>query len=119
VSVPELFLSTRAQSLTRSGVRHILNKHVPTAQKKCPSLKAKRVSPRVLRHTCALNTLRATGDIHKVALWFGHESVQTTEAYLRVDPSEKHQMLDEVVPPTLKRGPFRPADKLIASLRGK
>ncbi|MGA2261802.1 MAG: tyrosine-type recombinase/integrase [Acidobacteriota bacterium] len=118
-SVPELFLNARAQSLTRSGFKHILNKHVPMASQKCPSLRAKRVSPHVLRHTCALNTLRATGDIRKVALWLGHESIQTTEAYLRADPSEKHEMLEVVVPPTLKRGSFRPADKLIASLRGK
>jgi len=118
-SVPELFLNVRAQFLTRSGFKHILNKHVPTAGQKCPSLRAKRVSPHVLRHTCALNTLRATGDIRKVALWLGHESIQTTEAYLRADPSEKHEMLKVVVPPRLKRGSFRPADKLIASLRGK
>lgn len=119
VSVPELFLNARAQPLTRSGFKHILNKHVPAAGQNCPSLKAKRVSPHVLRHTCALNTLRATGDIRKVALWLGHESIQTTEAYLRADPSDLNEMLEVVVPPTLKRGSFRPADKLIASLRGK
>jgi len=77
------------------------------------------VSPHVLRHTCALNTLEATGDIRKVALWLGHESIQSTELYLRVDPSQKREMLEAVLPPTLKRGRFRPADKLIASFRGK
>src|SRR5215469_2759151 len=70
-SVPELFLNARAQSLTRSGFRHIVNKHIPAAVNKCPSLKPKRVSPHVLRHTCALNTLEATRDIRKVALWLG------------------------------------------------
>ena len=71
-SAPELFLNARTQPLTRSGFKHILKKHVPVAAQKCPSLKAKRVSPHVCRHTCALNTLRATNDIRKVALWLGH-----------------------------------------------
>ena len=119
VSVPELFVNARAQPLTRSGFKHLLKKHVPAAAHKCPSLKTKRVSPHVCRHTCALNTLQATGDIRKVALWLGHESIQSTEAYLRADPSQKRAMLEAVLPPTLKRGSFRPADKLIASFRGK
>ena len=54
-SVPELFLNARGQSLTRSGFKHILNKHIPAAVNKCPPLKTKRLSPHVLRHTCALN----------------------------------------------------------------
>ena len=118
-AVPELFLNARAQPLTRSGFKHIVNKHLPAAVNKCPSLKTKRVSPHVLLHTCALNTLQATGDIRKVALWLGHESIQTTEAYLRADPSQKLEITKAVVPPSLKRGVFRPADKLIASFRAK
>lgn len=119
VCVPELFVNARAQPLTRSGFKHILAKHVPVAVHKCASLKTKRVSPHVLRHTCALNTLQATGDIRKVALWLGHESTQTTEAYLRADPSQKREMIEAVLPPNLKPGRFRPTDKLIASLRAK
>lgn len=119
VSIPELFVNARGQPLTRSGFKHILKKHIPAAAHKCPSLKTKRVSPHVCRHTCALITLQATGDIRKVALWLGHESIQSTEAYLRADPSQKRDMLEAVLPPTLKRGSFRPADKLIASFRGK
>ena len=119
VSVPELFVNARGQHLTRSGFKHIIAKHIPAAVQKCPSLKTKRMSPHVCRHTCALNTLQATGDIRKVALWLGHESIQSTEAYLRADPSQKREMLEAVLPPSLKRGRFRPADKLIASFRGK
>jgi integrase/recombinase XerD len=119
VSVPELFVNACGQHLTRSGFKHIIAKHIPAAVKRCPSLKSKRVSPHVCRHTCALNTLQATGDIRKVALWLGHESIQSTEAYLRADPSQKREMLEAVLPPSLRRGRFRPADKLIASFRGK
>jgi site-specific recombinase XerD len=119
VNVPELFINANAQFLTRTGFKHILKKHVSAAAQKCSSLKTKRVSPHVCRHTCALNILQATGDIRKVALWLGHESVKTTEAYLRADPSEKREILEAALPPALKRGSFRPADKLIASLRAK
>jgi integrase len=58
-----------------------------------------------------------TGDIRKVSLWLGHADIQTTEAYLRADPTEKLEAMGTMVPPTLKRGQFRAPDKLIASLR--
>jgi integrase/recombinase XerD len=60
--------------------------------------------------------LQATGDIRKVSLWLGHSDIQTTEDYLRADPTEKLEAMSAVVPPTLKRGRFRAPDKLIASL---
>lgn len=87
--VPELFLNARAQAMTRAGFEYILRKHTTAAAERCPALRGKRVSPHVLRHTCALNVLQATGDIRKVALWLGHESIQTTEDYLRVDITQR------------------------------
>lgn len=116
-AVPELFLNARGDHLTRSGFEYILSKHVSAAVEKRPSLKDKRVSPHVLRHTCAMNTLLATKDLRKVSLWLGHASLQTTEIYLRADPTEKLEALEQVVHPHLRRGRFRPPDKLIASLR--
>lgn len=113
----ELFVNARGQALTRAGAEYILRKHTRSATATCPSLKDKRVSPHVLRHTCAINTLVATRDIRKVALWLGHASTQTTEIYLQSDPAEKLEMLEAVVPPSLRKGKFRPPDKLIASLR--
>ncbi|HVR22235.1 MAG TPA: tyrosine-type recombinase/integrase [Candidatus Polarisedimenticolia bacterium] len=68
VPVPELFVSARGESLTRSGFEYILHKHVRTAKQHCPSLTTKRVHPHVLRHTCALTVLQATKDLRKVAL---------------------------------------------------
>lgn len=114
---PELFVSARGAPLTRDGFEYILAKHVARATLGLPSLKKKRVSPHVLRHSCAMHTLDATHDIRKVALWLGHASVQTTEIYVRADPSVKLEAMEAVLPPTLRRGRFRAPDKLLASLR--
>jgi integrase/recombinase XerD len=117
--VPELFVSTCGESLTRSGFEYILRKHVRTARHHCSSLATKRVSPHVLRHTCALTVLQATKDLRKVALWLGHAHMQTTEMYTRADPSVKLEALESVMPPTLRFGRFKATDKLIASLTSR
>lgn len=116
-SCPELFLNARGGPLTRDGFEHILAKHVRIATAAVPSLNKKRVSPHVLRHSCAMHTLQATRDIRKVALWLGHSSVQTTEIYVRADPTAKLEAIDAVLPPGLRRGRFRAPDKLLWSLR--
>ena len=114
---PELLLNAKGEPLTRSGVAYILRKHTAAASVACPSLQEKRVSPHVLRHSCAMNVLRATRDLRKVALWLGHEQTATSELYVSVDPFEKLEVLLQVVPPTLRPGKFSPPDRLIASLR--
>jgi site-specific recombinase XerD len=116
--VPELFLNARGRDMTRAGFACLLRKHAASARAQCPTLQGKRISPHVLRHTCALTVLQATGDIRQVALWLGHESIQTTEDYLRVDVTQRIGVLTSVTPPQLRPGKFRPADALIASLRG-
>jgi site-specific recombinase XerD len=105
--------------MTRSGFEYILAKHVHTATKACPSISAKRVSPHVLRHTCALTVLQATKDLRKVSLWLGHAHMQTTEMYTRADPSVKLEALESMIAPTLRSGRFRATDKLIASLTSR
>jgi site-specific recombinase XerC len=62
--------------------------------------------------------LHATGDIRKVSLWLGHADLQTTQVYLRADPTEKLEAIEAALPPVLRRGAFRPPDELIASLKG-
>jgi len=114
-----LFLNARGDVMTRSGFEYILEKHVRTAGAKQASLAKKRISPHSLRHSCAMQTLQATGDIRKVALWLGHASLQSTEVYLRADPTVKLEVLASLVSPTLRRGHFRPPDKLLAMLRGQ
>ncbi|MFZ1134790.1 MAG: tyrosine-type recombinase/integrase [Candidatus Korobacteraceae bacterium] len=113
----ELFLSAKGVPLTRSGFEYILTKHVETAATACPSISSKRVSPHVLRHTCAMHTLQATHDVRKVALWLGHASVKSTEIYLRADPAVKLEALEAGVAPMLRRGRFQAPDRLLAMLR--
>jgi site-specific recombinase XerD len=103
--------------MTRSGFEYILHKHTETAAQHCPSLSTKRVSPHVLRHTCALTVLQATKDIRKVSLWLGHAHTQTAEIYTRADPSVKLETLESAIPPELRSGRFKATDQLIASLK--
>jgi site-specific recombinase XerD len=112
----ELFLNGRAQAMTRAGFEYILAKHVAVAAGKVPSLSAKNITPHVLRHTCAMHTLQATHDVRKVSLWLGHASLQSTEVYLRADPTEKLEALAARVPPTLRPGRFTAPDKLLSML---
>ena len=113
----ELFLNARGRAMTRSGFEYILAKHVQIAAKKMTSIAQKRISPHVLRRTCAIQTLQATRDVRKVSLWLGHARQQTTEIYLRADPTEKLEALAAVIPPSLRRGRFRAPDKLLAMLK--
>jgi integrase/recombinase XerD len=114
--VPQLFVNAEASAMTRAGFEHVLDKHVSTATKSCPSLKGRSVSPHQLRHSCAVTMLKATRDIRKVALWLGHADIRTTEMYLKVDPSEKLEAVEAVLPLGLRRGRFKAPDALIASL---
>ena len=114
-----VFLNHRGEPMTRHGFASRLEAHVAAAARKAPTLAHKRVSPHVLRHTCAIHTLEATGDIRRVALWLGHSSVQSTEIYLRVDPVRKLEILDASVAPSLRKGVFTGvSDRLLAMLAG-
>jgi site-specific recombinase XerD len=117
--VPEVFLNRRDRQMTRSGVAYLLKKYVGDAAKTCSSLDGRQLSPHVLRHTCALMILQATGDIRKVSLWLGHAHMQTTQCYLEVDPTERLEAIEAITPPSLRRGRFRPRDELIASLTAR
>ena len=116
VPSPELFVNAEGTAMTRAGFEYVLDKHVRAAAARCPALDGRSVTPHQLRHSCAVVMLQATRDIRKVALWLGHADVRTTEAYLRVDPSEKLEAVEAVLPPELRRGRFKAPDALIASL---
>jgi site-specific recombinase XerD len=119
IATPEVFVNARGEPLSRWGVAYILRRHVLIASQRCPSLTGKQASPHVLRHTCAMMVLQATQDIRKVSLWLGHANLATTEVYVRADPSQKLEAIEAIVPPDLRKGRFRPPDRLIALLKTK
>lgn len=114
-----LFLNARGRAMSTDGFAYILDKHVVTAMLKVPSIKAKRVTPHVLRHTTAMTILHATEDIRKVSLWLGHADIKTTEAYVRASPAEKLGILGVNAPPSIRAGNFPGArDELMRVLGG-
>ena len=122
VASPELFVNARGEPFSRWGVAYILRCHTETADRKMfLTLHGanEKYSPHVLRHTCAMVVLQATQDIRKVSLWLGHSNLTTTEIYVRADPTEKLEAIEAVVPPSLRKGKFRPPDKLLELLKGK
>jgi site-specific recombinase XerD len=113
-----LFPNARGGRLSTHGVHYLLNKHVTTATVKCPSLKNKRVSPHVLRHTTAMDLLQEGVEPSTIALWLGHESVETTQIYLDANLAMKQAALDRTTPPDGRPGRYRPDDRLLAFLKG-
>ena len=117
VPAPEVFVNARGQPMSRWGFAYLLKQHAATAARAHPGLGRKRISPHVLRHTCAMIILQTTQDIRKVSLWLGHATLTTTEIYTRGDPTEKLEAMESIVPPHLRRGTFEPSDRLIALLK--
>ena len=111
-----LFPSARGKRLSVHGVQYLLNKHRMTASKVCPSLKHKRVTVHRLRHTMAMELLQAGVDRSVIALWLGHESVETTQIYLEATLAMKEQALAKTIPPQGKPGRYQPGDRLLSFL---
>ena len=111
-----LFPNARGGRLSGHGVHYLLSKHVNVANEVCVSLKRKRVSPHVLRHTTAMDLLQAGVEQSVIALWLGHESIETTQVYLEANLELKEQMLAKTTPPGGKPGRYRPDDKLLGFL---
>lgn len=113
-----LFPSTRNGPLGPDGVEHLLAKHMVAARKHCPSLRKKRVSPHVLRHTCAMELLEAGVDSSVIAMWLGHERPDTTQMYFHASLALKEQALAKTRPSNVRPGRYRPDDHLLAFLNG-
>lgn len=112
------FPTSTGRRLTRDAVERRLARHVAAAAAVCPSLAAKRVTAHVLRHTAAMRLLEAGVDTTVIALWLGHEQVDTTAIYLHAHLGIKEQALERTRPPTAQPGRYQPPDKLIAFLEG-
>jgi site-specific recombinase XerD len=111
-----LFPTGSGGQLSTDAVQWLLTKYASMAAWHCSSLRAKSVSPHVLRHTCAMNLLRSGVDIAVIALWLGHEDVRTTQTYLHADLALKERALARTSPPNTTPGRYRPPDTLLAFL---
>jgi site-specific recombinase XerD len=95
-----LFPNAKGKRLSVHGVQYLLNKHRVTASNVCPSLKHKRVTVHRLRHTMAMDLLQAGVDRSVIALWLGHEHVETTQIYLEATLAMKEKALAKTSPPS-------------------
>lgn len=111
-----LFPTRMGGRLSRDAVEHRLAKYVGMAAAGCPTLRTKRISAHVLRHTAAMGLLQAGIDTSVIALWLGHEQVDTTQIYLHADLTIKERALALTRPPSTKPGRFHPSDSLLAFL---
>jgi site-specific recombinase XerD len=111
-----VFPSIRGGRLSRDAIESLLTKYTPLAARSCPSLKRKRVSPHVCRHTSAMDLLHHGVDRSVIALWLGHESVETTQMYLHADMRLKERALSRTGSLGVKPTRFRPKDNLLAFL---
>ena len=111
-----LFPSIRGERLSRDALEHLVRKHCLTAARACPSLAGKRVTPHTLRHSTAMELLHHGVDQSVIALWLGHESVETTQIYIHADMRLKEKALSQVASPEAKTGRYQPNDELLAFL---
>ena len=111
-----LFPSISGGRLSADAVQDLVNKHVAVARMKCASLVKKRVTPHLLRHTAAMELLQAGVDRSLIALWLGHESVETTQIYLNADLALKEAILAKTNPVNGKSGRYRPTDRVLSFL---
>jgi integrase/recombinase XerD len=111
------FPTMRGTALSHDALQYLLAKHVATARRQCPSLIRKRVTPHVLRHTAAMDLLQHGVDRSTIALFLGHESIETTSIYLHVDPTLKEQALAKTVPTNLRSRRYRPGDRILTFLK--
>jgi site-specific recombinase XerD len=113
-----LFPSRRRMALSRDAVEALVDKYALAAANRFPSLRNKRISPHVLRHSTAMSLLDSNVDTSVIALWLGHESVRSTDIYIHADMAIKQRALDRTTPPNVVRGKYQPPDHLIAFLEG-
>lgn len=112
-----VFSTQTGRGLSRDALEHRIAKYVEIAARTCPSVSQKTVTMHVLRHTAAMRLLRAGVDTSVIALWLGHEQIETTQIYLHADLEIKERALAKTTPANTTPGRYRPPDKLLAFLQ--
>lgn len=113
-----LFPTVHGRRMSADAVQNLLKKYTAIARQTCISLRKKRVSPHIARHTAAMELLQAGVDLSVIALWLGHESIETTQKYLDANIALKEAALAKTVPINTRSHRFRPDDRLLQFLNG-
>lgn len=111
-----LFSTIHGHRANADTIQYLVKKYVAIAERECPSLKAKKVSPHALRHFVAMELLEAGVDTAVIALWLGHESVETTQVYLQAHLALKEAALEKINPVKSRAGRYKPEDQLMKFL---
>lgn len=111
-----VFPSARGQPLTRHGIAFVLDTATMRAREHCASLADKHVSPHVVRHSTAMHLLQSGVDPTVIALWLGHESLETTHIYVEADLTMKRQALEKLSPAGIQGRRFKPSDAVLGFL---
>ena len=110
------FPSVRGGALSRQSVNYLIQKTAQAAAVGCPSLRTRPITPHLIRHTTATHLLQAGVDIATIALWLGHESIETTHVYLEADLEIKERALEKLTPVEVQRTRFTADDPLLTFL---
>lgn len=113
-----VFPTLRGQAMSSDALQRLVARHIKAASKRCSSLTHKRVTPHTLRHTTAMDFLHRGVDITVIALWLGHESIQTTQIYLHADMAMKEKALAKAAKSKVTPKRYRPSDQILAFLEG-
>ena len=111
-----LFPTRAGTPLTPGTQSGLVEEHAATAARHQPSLAAKKTTPHVLRHSCAMALLRRGVDRTVIALWLGHEQIDTVSIYTQADMTIKERALARTKPLHVKPRRYRPRDRLLAFL---
>lgn len=111
-----VFPSSRGGRMSEDAVERLVAKHISAARQRCPSLMGRRITPHTLRHTAAMQLLQSGVDRSVIALWLGHESMETTQVYLHADLRLKEKALARTASSGRSPGRFRPKDTLLSFL---
>jgi site-specific recombinase XerD len=111
-----VFPTAKGSAMSSDALQRLVARHIKTAERRCPSLQRKRVTPHTLRHTTAMDLLQRGVDITVIALWLGHESIQTTQTYLHADMAMKEKALALATKSKVASKRYRPTDRLLAFL---
>jgi site-specific recombinase XerD len=110
------FPNAHRARLTRHGIAYLLHEAVGRASATCPSLATRRVSPHVIRHTTAMHLFQAGVDLATIALWLGHERLETTHLYVEADLTIKQRALERLAPLGQRARRFKPDDAVLGFL---